>query len=197
MWWSSVDDNNTVAPASRRRQLGWAGRMPALLPILLVLGGCGFHPLYGRDSFDPDINAELASVHVPTLQDREGQLLHNALLADFCPRGEPEHPRYNLVVRTTVTEGQQALRKDDTATRDLLYYAVSYYLYDGKTMVTTGTMLQAFSYDFLEEHYANISAAEDVKRRAATSIAAEIRTRLAAYFANAAQLKRGLRPANP
>ena len=156
-----------------------------------LTAGCGFHPLYGRDSYDADLQAQLASIRVEPLPDRQGQLLHNALLTNLSPRGETDQPKYSLRVLLQLTEAQQALRKDDTATRNIIYYNVSYYLYEKETPITAGTFLRSFSYDFLLEHYANIAAQEDIKRRAAEEIAGELRTRLAAYFAKASEVKAG------
>lgn len=157
--------------------------------LLLPLAACGFHPLYGTSSYDPAILDELASIRVDTIPDRQGQMIHNALLTNLAPRGESDHPRYRLSVRPTVTEVQQALATDYTATRDVLMYNVQYRLYEGQNTIAAGTMSYTFSYDFLEEHYANLSAKEDVQRRAAITIGAEIRNRLAAYFAKAAEMK--------
>jgi LPS-assembly lipoprotein len=182
-----------------RRMVGMVkrGTFLPLLALLLPLAGCGFQPLYGKNSYDSAILDELASVRVSNLPDRQGQLLRNALVTDLSPKGESGHSRYRLDVRLGLTENQQALRKDDTATRDILTYSVNYYLYEDQTRLATGSFNQVFSYDFLEEHYANISAQDDIRRRAAQSIADEIRNRLAAYFARAAQVKAAQTNAEP
>lgn len=154
--------------------------------LLLALGACGFHPLYGTRGVDPNIAEELALIQIDPLRDRQGQLIHNALIKALTPEGTPARPRYHLVVAYTITEAQQALRTDDTATRDVLYYNILYRLYEGSTAVTAGTFPKTFSYDFLEEHYANIAAQSDVQTRAAEAICEEVRNRLAIYFTNAA-----------
>jgi LPS-assembly lipoprotein len=162
----------------------------ALLCLLtLALASCGFRPLYGTNSYNVAVLDDLASVEVVPLGDRGGQLIHNALLTDLNPRGEAIRPRYRLQVSPSLSESQQALRTDDTATRNLMTYSVSYWLYEGNTRVLVGSFVQMFSYVFLEEHYANISAADDIHHRAAQSIADEIRNRLAAYFAKSAEVK--------
>jgi LPS-assembly lipoprotein len=174
-------------------RLGWRHRrdagVAALLALVFALAGCGFHPLYGQNSYDSAVLSELASIRVTPMANRQGQLLHNALLTDLSPRGEPDHPRYRLDVRMNMFEYQQALRTDDTATRDIVNYTISYYLYDDKTRILTGTFIQNYSYDFLQQQYANVTAAEDITRRATQAIADEIRNRLAAYFAKAAEVK--------
>ncbi|HIJ61615.1 MAG TPA: hypothetical protein HPQ04_02885 [Rhodospirillaceae bacterium] len=169
----------------------WWLRTFLVLVAAASTAACGFHPLYGRDSYDADIQGQLASVRVLPLPDRQGQLLHNALLTNLSPRGETSQPKYTLRIVLQLTESQQALRKDDTATRNIMYYNIAYYLYEGETAITAGTFVHSFSYDFLLEHYANIAAQEDIKKRAAGSIADEIRTRLAAYFAKASEVKAG------
>jgi LPS-assembly lipoprotein len=180
MWWYSQHRTGRLAAL----RLAFAVGLMAL-----GLTGCGFHPLYGKSAADPEVLQKLASVQVTPMQDRQGQLMRNALVTDLNPLGEPVHPRYRLVVTLTVTETQQALRTDDTATRDIVNYTIVYWLYDGETRIAAGSFTQMFSYDFLEEHYANISAADDIHHRAAQSIADEIRNRLAAYFDKAAEVK--------
>lgn len=181
MWWRST----LCKIPSPARVL----RPAAAVLCLLALAGCGFRPLYGKNSYDPGVTDKLATIEVAPLPDRQGQLLRNALLTDLNPYGEPIHPRYRLVVSLTITENQQALRTDDTATRDIVNYSISYWLYEDKTRVAVGAFSQMFSFDFLEQHYANISAADDIHKRAAQSVADEIRNRLAAYFGKAAELK--------
>jgi len=157
------------------------------LSASLSLSACGFHPLYSKNSVDPQIAEELASITIEALRDRQGQLIHNALVKSLTPDGPPTKPRYHLTVAYSVNEAQQALRTDDTATRDVLYYTILYRLYEGSTIVTTGTFPKTFSYDFLQEHYANISAQSDINIRAAESICEEVRNRLAIYFTTAAK----------
>lgn len=183
MWWFSPHFRRT------RRQSVHGLLMVMLCLSPLVLASCGFQPLYGKNSFNAAVMDDLGSVQVMPLADREGQLIHNALLTDLNPHGSSLTPRYRLVVTPSLTETQQALRKDDTATRNQITYNITFRLYDDKVPVLTGSFSQYFSYDFLEQHYANISAADDIHRRAAQSVADEIRNRLAAYFAKAAEMK--------
>jgi LPS-assembly lipoprotein len=157
----------------------------ALLPLLLALAGCGFHPLYGENAVDPNVSAELASIHVEPLRERQGQLIHNALLTALSPRGEPERARYHLAVALTFSEGQEAISADTTSTRDVQNIGVTYRLYDDKVAIAAGTFNEIYSYNFLPEHYSSVAAETDIQRRAAETIANEIRNRLAGYFTQA------------
>ena len=159
----------------------WA-RIGVVCLLLLGLAGCGFRPLYGSYAFDRATVAELAQIRVDLLGDRQGQLLHNALLARLNPRGEPVQARYTLSVQYGASEAQSALRKDDTATRDTLTFNVRYQLVQGETVITAGNFSRQLSYDYLPEHYSNVTADADMRRRAADLLAEEIRNQLAAYF---------------
>lgn len=149
---------------------------------LLANAGCGFSPMYGKYSADPKVTSELASIQIDPLTDRPGQMLHNALLTRLNPRGEPDAPRYRLHTYLSISESQVALQKDSSATRAILTYQASYYLYQDQTPITYGSVTRTLSYDFLVEHYADISAAQDVRSRGAQVVAEEIRNQLAAYF---------------
>jgi LPS-assembly lipoprotein len=177
--------------SSKRLFPDFAGRLLIVIACLmpLALTSCGFRPLYGKESYDATVEDDLASVQVLPIMDRTGQLVHNALLTDFNPYGEPTKPRYRLVTAVTVGVSQQALRKDDTATRNQITYNITFYLYENNARVMTGSFSKWFSYDFLEQHYANVSAADDIHRQAAQAVADEIRNRVAAYFAKAAEVK--------
>jgi LPS-assembly lipoprotein len=164
----------------------WSLR-PALIGILLlVLGSCGFHPLYGKNGADPQVNEELAEIQIDPLRDRQGQLIHNALIKALNPEGSPDKPRYHLQVAYSITQSQQALQTDDTATRNVLNYSILYRLYEGSTAVTAGTFSKIFSYNFLQQHYSNVAAQTDIEHRAAEVVTVEVRNRLAIYFTDAA-----------
>ena len=163
---------------------------PALLMILSVtLAACGFHPLYSKHGVDPNLQDEMSQITVSPMRDRVGQEIHNALIKTITPAGPPSQPRYTLYVAYTVTESQAALATDETATRDVMRFNVIYRLYEGPTTLTTGTFPEIFSYNFLQEHYANVSAQEDIRGRVSDQIALEVRNRLAIYFTTAAEQK--------
>ena len=163
---------------------------PALtIALSLLLSACGFHPLYSKSGPDSAIREEMASISIQPLRDRQGQEIHNALIKTITPEGPPSQSRYSLSVAYTVTESQAALATDETATRDVMRFNVLYRLYEGSTTLTAGTFPEIFSYNFLQEHYANVSAQSDIMTRVSEQIALEVRNRLAIYFTNAAEQK--------
>jgi LPS-assembly lipoprotein len=153
--------------------------------VTVTVAACGFHPLYGKRSTDPSLGPELGSIYVSPLPDRDGQLVRNALLDRLNPKGEPHQPRYRLEVRLTVNEAQVAVQKDETATRAQVSYGVDFTLLEGTVGLTKGSFSRTFSFDYLNQQYSNISARDDVRRRAAEEIATEIRNRMATYFIRA------------
>ena len=167
----------------------WWPKAGLLLALPLALSACGFHPLYSKSGADPVLAEELSSISVDPLRDRQGQEIHNALIKTITPAGPPDHPRYRLLVAYSVQESQAALATDETATRDVMRFNVLYRLYEGPIIVTTGTFPQIFSYNFLQEHYANVSAQEDIRQRVSDQIATEVRNRLAIYFTTAADAR--------
>jgi LPS-assembly lipoprotein len=171
-------------------------RLAALL-LLAALAGCGFRPLYGTHAGDPHVTSEMTSIYIRPMPDREGQLVHNALLVRFNPNGEIGATRFRLDVNVAVNEGQEAISRDATATRALITYAASYGLYEGNTELTSGGFDRIFSYDYVPEQYSNVSARADIGRRAAEEIADEIRNRIATYFAAGAKARAaaGIAPA--
>jgi len=165
-------------------------RKPLLaLWMPLALSACGFHPLYSKNGADPAIREEFAAIQVDPLKDRQGQQIHNALIKTLTPDGPPSNARYHLFVTYQVTESQAALSTDETATRDVMRFLVLYKLYEGNTVLTSGTFPEIFSYNFLSEHFANVSAQEDIRVRVSDQIANEVHNRLAIYFTDAAQHK--------
>jgi LPS-assembly lipoprotein len=168
--------------------MSWRKPLIALL-VPLALGACGFHPLYSKSGPDSAMRDEMAAISIQPLRDRQGQEIHNALIKTLTPDGPPSLPRYTLYVAYTVTESQAALATDETATRDVMRFNVIYRLYENGTTLTTGTFPEIFSYNFLQEHYANVSAQSDIMTRVSDQIALEVRNRLAVYFTTAAQQK--------
>lgn len=150
--------------------------------LLLFLAGCGFRPTYGTHSAYPGVSEDMATVRVLPIDNRDGQILHTALVTKLSPRGEPVKPVFVLTVALSVSETDAALQKDNSATRAFVTYRAHYTLTQGDETVDSGVVSRTMSYDYLLEHYANLVASEDIRRRATQNIADAIRSELAAYF---------------
>ena len=82
-----------------------------------MVAGCGFQPLYKQQEQREEIPETLESIKISRIDNRQGQLLRNALLDLLNPYGEPAHPRYRLEVNLTISEDAFGFRKDATAAR--------------------------------------------------------------------------------
>ncbi len=161
----------------------WLFRTFAPFVVVVLLGACGFRPLYGTDA-TRDAPGELATIKINPIADRLGQQLRNHLLDLLNPRGRPANPRYVLKVRLNQTTQRLAIEKDAFATRANLRLLAEFSLEDpdSRELVLSGKSLVVSSYNVLDSEFATLMAEKDAKARAAREIAHDIRTRLAAFF---------------
>ncbi|HEY4124531.1 MAG TPA: LPS assembly lipoprotein LptE, partial [Rhizomicrobium sp.] len=87
-------------------------RLPALI-LMLALGACGFHPLYGHGGASP---ALMASIYVDPIPDRTGYELRNSLM-DLLDSGGGNSKQYRLKITLSEDIKGIALQNDATITR--------------------------------------------------------------------------------
>ncbi len=167
--------------------MSWHRRAPLLGAALLLLGGCGFHPLYARHS-QSGYDAELASIKVNTIADRQGQLLAIALRDGLNPRGTRVGTRYTLDVELSSQRHDIGLRPDGTASRSQITMTAKFVLKDAKNTekpaVLQGTTHSVSSFDVLSDNYATVVAEHTAEERTVQDIGDDILTRLE-LFVNA------------
>ena len=159
-----------------------------VLPLLMLLGACGFRPLYGSDSSSPGVANDLASVSVPEPHDRLSQLIRNDLLSTMRPAGTAEPDRYRLDIDAVATEDKSIEDSSNSrsARRATVRVMANFELRDlsgGKT-VYKGRTFSNVSYDDVQQSFADLQARTNAMERGAHEIALDIRTRLAAHFAS-------------
>ena len=161
--------------------------------MLFLLAACGFEPLYAKKQnsnlwyfsgkFDNSISEEMAQISIEPIADRFGQQVRNQLLDLVTPLGAPKKPKYRLYVTPRDKQiTQQALRKDITATRERVRYAVQYRLEAGGKKLLSGNSVSFVSYDILANPYSTTMAQKKGDEDAAKIIANDIALRLGAYF---------------
>ena len=166
----------------------------ASLGLALLLGGCGFHPLYAvPGSAHGSMRTNLGSIYVEPIPDRLGYELRNQLIDLLDARADSGGAAYRLHVTLSLkseaigVQSQPApggltqtaiTRYNDTLT-------VEYELIDLKTntAVTRGTEIGLSAYNVLSSPYATLAVQQDANKRAADDIADRIRIALAVYFA--------------
>jgi LPS-assembly lipoprotein len=159
-----------------------------VLPLLMLLGACGFRPLYGTDSASPGVANDLASVSIPEPRDRLNQLIRNDLMSTMRPAGTAEADRYRLDIDAVATEDKSIEDSSNSrsARRSTVRVMANFELRDlsgGKT-VYKGRTFSNVSYDDVQQSFADLQARTNAMERGAHEIALDIRTRLAAHFAS-------------
>jgi LPS-assembly lipoprotein len=160
-------------------------RAPAifLLAAALALAGCGYRPLYGSSSESAGVAATLSSIAIPEAEDRVGQLIRNDLLSSMqAGKGEQ---KYTLLLKPVVKRNGVIDKSEPSVTRDAIMLSVSYELVEraNGNIVSQGKTFSQASFDVIRQPFADLQAETNATERAAHEVSADIRTRLAAYFA--------------
>jgi len=155
---------------------------PLAIVLALLLGGCGFHPLYAERA-DGGFDADLAAIKVGTISDRLGQELTLSLRDGLNPHGVKVPARYVLDVTLLPTRNDLAIRSDGTASRTQMMIVANFRLKEITTdrTVLQGTTRTAVSFDALTDEYANVVARQNAQERSLQDISDDIRARLVAY----------------
>jgi LPS-assembly lipoprotein len=155
-------------------------RLVSLAGLCLMLAACGFQPLYGRGG-GAVTSADLDTVQLPVISEREGQILRNYLQESFNPDGRRRETRYLLDINLVRSAESLGVRRDGTATRvnlTLTAYLTLRTAGDGQE-VFKGRALSTASYNILSERFATVASEQDAVRRAARTLATNIATRVA------------------
>jgi len=164
-------------------------RRATLIGALLLLGGCGFHPLYG--GMNSDMKETLASIYFEPVPERIGYELRNTMIDLLDGPGTPGGASYRLKLGLTqTTQGialQNDIQKNTTITRFNDTLTVTYELLDAAGhVVTKGTETGLSAYNVLPSspsaNYGTQIAQQDADKRAAQDIANRIRFDLNVYF---------------
>jgi LPS-assembly lipoprotein len=158
----------------------------AVVTLAAGLAGC-IRPLYGSAGVTGgSVGTELAAIHVEPVNDYLGHELRNEL--DFLlTGGKPVLPaKYRLVV-VPVSTRQGAVvdtlyGRSESATMAITAQYKLYSAADSKE-VSSGRAIISVSYDRTQERFANVRAERDAMGRGAKTLADQIRTQLAIYFA--------------
>jgi LPS-assembly lipoprotein len=153
-----------------------------LLSTALMLAGCGFHPLYAHHR-ETGFDADLASIKVNTIPDRQGQRLAIALRDGLNPTGTRVETRYTLDVELSGQRVDIGVRPDGTASRSQVTMTAKFTLKDAKanTPVLQGTTHSISSFDVLSDNYATVVAQHGAEERTVQDVGDDILRRLELY----------------
>ena len=161
-------------------------RALCLLPMLGLLAGCGFHPIYGTHdgaNSDSPVALDLNNVSIDNIPDRDGQMLRNNLIDRMYGPNRPEHPQYHLSVKVHFNEEDIGILADATSTRTLLNMYGDYVLTDAHGgEILHGEAHSVTSYNRLDQMYGTVAAQQDAHQRTIHEVGEQIVNRVSLYF---------------
>lgn len=169
-----------------KSSISWRLKAAVVCLGILQVSACGFRPLYsGAGTGDSVTEQRTADIFIDEIPERIGQILHRSLSDRLIPRGEPEHPRYRLTVGiSNISNSEQAVRRDNLATRYLMTMTAKYQLSsypEGKRLLS-GSFSQRSAYDVQRSPYATDMAEQSAKERLAQIIGNDVALRVAAFL---------------
>lgn len=150
----------------------------AALAACSLLGGCGFHPMYGGA-----LAPQLSSVYVEPIAERDGYELRNSLIDALQSDGDKAGKLYSLkIVLNESTQGI-ALQNDATITRYNTNLEARYTLSDMHgNLLTSGSQTELSAFNVVQSPYATLTAQQDASKRAAQDVAERIHLELGSWF---------------
>ena len=155
---------------------------------LALLSGCGFQPLYGKQSGTAAVAPDLAAIEINEIGEgterRIGQILKNELTDRFTAGIGPQPTRYRLLVEIEQSSAALQIQSNDTVTRFNLVLLSTFSLYDSVTaaLLYSATARATGSYDVVESEYATLVAEQSTAEDAARDLSDTITNLLSLYF---------------
>ncbi len=165
-------------------------KLTAVFATSAALAGC-FQPLYGPTTSGGSMSQTLAAIdveNIPTDAKKEflAHTLRSELVSELTGYGaNPNVPKryrlklsYNEEIRSPILD--QTTGRSETAT---VFGTVDYTLLEGEKTITSGKAQSTATYERTAQRFATVRAARDANERLGKTLAQQIKTRLASYFA--------------
>ena len=199
MWWLEARwAFRTTGRSTRAVVLGWravAARACALAVVAApLLAGCsdgsGFRPLYATTSADggPGVEQKLAQVDFINIPGRVGQRVRNELAFQGTgggfvrESGQPSAYRYEVALRESMMSTLVARTGDAAGQIYALDASFRLIRNSDKKVILEGTSFARAGFERYTTIYSNVRAREDAENRAASTIATDLKSRLAAFL---------------
>lgn len=161
-----------------------------LLCPVLFLSACGFEPLYGTTRFaqpsaaQASTEAQLATIAINNIPDREGQILRNLLIDRFYQQGRVQNPAYTLEIeKLKQTNTDLDITKESDATRAQLRVETTMRLVDaGGQILLTRRVSSVGSYNILTSEFATRVSEDNTRKNLLEDLAARIELQISLYF---------------
>lgn len=158
-------------------------RRIALAFAVVLLSGCGLHPLYGGGS-GSEVSGLLRTVEVAGIPGQDGWLVRTKLVDRLGEMGSAT-PRYRLDVTLDDNITSYGVRADQTATQERRTLRARYQLVDlsNGAVVLDETAGSDSSIDVVSSEYATVAAEQTALENLSGIVADQIVARLAVYAA--------------
>ena len=156
--------------------------MKRLLPLLLMLGGCGLHPLYGGGSTGA-AGRLLAEVSVGPIDGQAGWLVRHAVVDRLSAAGT-RASKYRLDIELDDQIVGLGINDQNTVTRERRTLRARYRLVDTShdgTVVVDATAGADAGIDVTSSDYSTVAAEQSTLENLSGEIADQIVARLALY----------------
>lgn len=153
--------------------------LAALIAPLIILSGCGLHPLYAGGSKGAVAQA-LSGVTVAPIEGKSGYLMHNALTDRLAASGPA---RYRLEVTLDDKIQGFGVRRDDAISRERRTLRARFQLIDAAkgTVLLDATAGSDAGIDAVSSEYATIAAENTALENLSQTVADQIVARVALY----------------
>ncbi len=154
--------------------------------ILMMLGACGFHPVYGVNKYSSvGVEDKLAQIQIDNIVNREGQFLRNALIDRFYRAGRPRDARYILRIENLNENiNRLDITKDADATRGRLRTTATMILRDNETgkVLIRRSLSAVASYNILSSEFTNRVSAQNTRENTLIDLARQTEQQIVLYF---------------
>jgi LPS-assembly lipoprotein len=152
----------------------------AALGASLLLGGCGFTPLYAA----PGVNSKLAGINVVAPEGRTGFLIRQHLDDSFA-KNHNAPAQYAMRLALSEARYPRGIRTDNVASRYEYVLTADYTLaaMPSGEVVKKGRVRAEVTYDSPDQPYGSIAEEQDAADRVATEAARRIQLEVAAWLA--------------
>lgn len=160
----------------------------ASLFVAACSDGTGFRPVYGNFGTSAAVDARLAQIDMATIPGRVGQRVRNELIFQTTGGQNPLPPVYRLEIVLQENLTSTLVQRDGDSLSQIYALNASFRLINiaDKTVMLQGTSFGRAGFERFSSVLANVRAREDAENRAATTVATDIRGRLAAFLSRPA-----------
>ncbi len=168
------------------------GAIAALASVLLLSAcadGTGFRPMYGTSAIGgANVSDKLAAVEIAPVPGRVGQRIRNEMIFQTTGGGNAAPPGYRLelAIRESITSTLVKISGDASGSVYNLDADFRLIRIADKQVVLQGKTAGRAGFERFKSIFSNVRARQDAENRVATTVAQDLKTRLAAYLSGAA-----------